>query len=64
MNPTMTTREIKAWAIVSDEGLQYDANGASMSLAIYSREDQISEERKSVMIEGDKIVPIKITYTT
>lgn len=60
----MTTREIKAWAIVSDEGLQYDANGASMSLAIYAREEQISDERKSVMIQGDRIIPVTITYTT
>lgn len=53
---TRKVRKIKVWAIISDEGVQYDANGLSLSLAVYATKKDISARRKSVMIYGDKVV--------
>jgi len=52
----------KGFAIVSDLGIMYDGNGKSMSMTIFARESEIGDERRAVMIEGDKIVPVTISY--
>lgn len=62
MKPTPRMKVVKAWCIVSNDGLMYDANGNSMALAVYADKEKISAERKKVMIDEDRIVPCEISY--